>query len=299
MTSNRTAIGTDTSLQKQHTMFVSLWRRSRRVILYFLLILAVLWSILPLFWVFVSSVKPDTETFAAKQTILPQEPTFDNYNTLFTVTKFTTWMWNSTLMAATTTIGVVILGSSAAYALTRFKYPGFEFFSRMTLVAYMMPPIILIVPLFLLIFNLGLVNSLVGLWLVYLATRLPFGIWLMRSYFAGIPIEMEEAALIDGATRFQAFYKVIMPQAFPGMISTALFVFSVTWHEFLFASILIFSSNSQTLSSGIATFLSEDWIYSWGVVMAAGVMVSLPLVIFYMFLQRYLIAGWGSGSLKG
>jgi multiple sugar transport system permease protein len=275
------------------------FRWLRKAILYSLLLLAILWSVLPLFWVFVSSIKPDTETFAAHQTLLPLEPTLSNYSTLFTVTKFGIWMRNSAVMASTTTIGVIILGSMAAYALTRFKYPGFELFSRLTLIAYMMPPIILIVPLFLLLLGMGLTDSLLGLWLVYLATRLPFGIWLLRSYFAGIPIEMEEAAMIDGATRFQAFYKVIMPQAFPGMISTAIFVFSVTWHEYLFASILIFSSNSQTLSSGIATFLSEDWIYSWGVVMAAGVMVSLPLVIFYMFLQRYLIAGWGGGSLKG
>jgi multiple sugar transport system permease protein len=279
--------------------FLRITQWLRKATLYALLILAVLWSTLPLFWVFVSSIKPDTETFAAQQTLLPVAPTLNNYETLFTVTKFGIWMRNSAIMATTTTIGVVILGSMAAYALTRFKYPGLELFSRLTLVAYMMPPIILIVPLFLLLLDLGLIDSLLGLWLVYLATRLPFGIWLLRSYFAGIPIEMEEAAMIDGSTRFQAFYKVIMPQALPGIISTAIFVFSVTWHEYLFASILIFNSRSQTLSSGIASFLSEDWIYSWGVVMAAGVMVSLPLVIFYMFLQRYLIAGWGSGSLKG
>lgn len=275
------------------------WFGLRKVLLYLLLILAILWSVLPLLWMFLSSVKSDAETFNPNSGILPEALSFENYQTLFTVTKFSTWMLNSTLMAASTTLGVVLLASAVAYALTRFKYPGFEFFSRMSLVAYMMPPIILIVPLFLLMFRLNLVDSLFGLWLVYLATRLPFGIWLLRSYFAGIPIEMEEAALIDGATRFQAFHRVILPQALPGLISTALFVFSVTWHEFLFASLLIFSSSSQTLSSGIASFLSEDWIYSWGVVMAAGVMVSLPLVIFYMFLQRYLVAGLGSGSLKG
>jgi ABC-type glycerol-3-phosphate transport system permease component len=275
------------------------WFGLRKALLYLLLILAILWSVLPLLWMFLSSVKSDAETFNPNSGILPEALSFENYQTLFTVTKFSSWMLNSTLMAASTTLGVVLLASAAAYALTRFKYPGFEFFSRMSLVAYMMPPIILIVPLFLLMFRLNLVDSLFGLWLVYLATRLPFGIWLLRSYFAGIPIEMEEAALIDGATRFQAFHRVILPQALPGLISTALFVFSVTWHEFLFASLLIFSSSSQTLSSGIASFLSEDWIYSWGVVMAAGVMVSLPLVIFYMFLQRYLVAGLGSGSLKG
>jgi ABC-type glycerol-3-phosphate transport system permease component len=270
-----------------------------RTILYILLVLAVLWSVSPLLWVFITSIKPDTETLAFEQTFFPKNPTLDNYVSLFSVTRFGTWMRNSTLMASGTTASVVVLASMAAYALARFKYRGFSLFSRTTLIAYMMPPIILVVPLFLLLFDLGLTNSLFGLFLVYTATRLPFGIWLLRSYFAGISVQMEEAALVDGATRFQAFYRVVVPQAFPGMISTAIFVFSVTWHEFLFASILIYSSDRQTLSSGVATFMSEDWIYSWGMLMAAGVMVSLPLVLMYMFLQRYLVAGWGVGAVKG
>jgi multiple sugar transport system permease protein len=162
-----------------------------------------------------------------------------------------------------------------------------------------MPPIILVVPLFFLLFRMGMVDSHWGLMLVYTGTRLPFGLWLLRSYFQGIPIELEYAALVDGATRFQAFHKVVLPQALPGLISTAIFVFSVTWHEYLFASVLLLSSSKQTLSSGVATFMAEDWIYSWGMLMAAGVMISLPLVIFYTFLQRYLIAGMGGGALKG
>ena len=283
------------------TDWAGIWKGIRRFILYILLILAILWSILPLFWVFISSIKPDTETyaFAQNQTIFPQEPTLDNYQTLFEVTRFGLWLRNSALMATGTTIAVVLLGAMAAYALTRFQIPGFELFSRLTLIAYMMPPIILVVPLFFLLFRLGLVNSLWGLFLVYTATRLPFGIWLLRSYILGISEELEDAAMVDGATRFQAFYRVILPQAMPGMISTGIFVFSVTWHEFLFASILLQSPTKQTLSAGVATFLSEDWIYSWGMLMAAGVMISLPLVLFYTFLQRYLIAGWGSGGVKG
>jgi ABC-type glycerol-3-phosphate transport system permease component len=271
----------------------------RRVILYILLILAVAWAVLPLFWIFISSVKPDTETYAFEQTILPRHPTIQNYLTLFRVTRFAAWMKNSAVLATATTLAVIGLSSMAAYAMSRFRYRLFEIFGRMTLLAYMMPPIILIVPIFFILFKLRLVNSHVGLVLVYIGTRLPVGIWMLRSYFQGIPIELEEAAMVDGATRFQAFRKVILPQALPGMIATGIFTFSVTWQEFLFASILIFSAKKQTLSAGVATFLSEDWIYSWGVLMAAGVMISLPLVLFYIFLQRYLIAGWGGGGVKG
>ncbi len=271
----------------------------QRTVLYVLMILAVAWAVLPLFWVFISSIKPDAETYAFEQTILPQHPTLENYATLFRVTRFGVWMRNSAILSTATTLAVILLSAMAAYAMSRFRYRLFEIFGRMTLMSYMMPPIILVVPLFFILFKLHLVNSMVGLTLVYIGTRLPVGLWMLRSYFQGIPVELEEAAMVDGATRFQAFYRVILPQALPGMISTGIFVFSVTWQEFLFASILIFSATKQTLSAGVATFLSEDWIYSWGVLMAAGVMISLPLVLFYIFLQRYLIAGWGGGGVKG
>jgi multiple sugar transport system permease protein len=271
----------------------------RRVILYILLLLAVAWAILPLFWVFISSIKPDIETYAFEQTILPRHPTLQNYITLFRVTRFGLWMKNSAIMATATTLVVIGLSATAAYAMSRFRFRFFELFGRMTLLAYMVPPIILVVPMFFVLFKLKLTNSQFGLLLVYAGTRLPVGLWMLRSYFQGIPIELEEAAMVDGATRFQAFRKVILPQALPGMISTGIFTFSVTWQEYLFASILLFSATKQTLSAGVATFLSEDWIYSWGVLMAAGVMVSLPLVLFYIFLQRYLIAGWGGGAVKG
>ncbi len=271
----------------------------RRVILYTLLILAVVWAILPLLWIFISSIKPDTETYAFDQTFLPRQPTLENYVTLFKVTRFGLWMKNSTILSAATTLLVLVLSATTAYAMTRFRFPLSEFFGRMTLLAYMMPPIILVVPVFFVLFKLGLVNSQIGLLLVYTGTRLPVGLWMLRSYFHGIPIELEEAAMVDGATRFQAFRKVVLPQALPGLISTGIFTFSVTWQEFLFASVLIFSAKKQTLSAGVATFMSEDWIYSWGVLMAAAVMISLPLVLFYIFLQRYLIAGWGGGAVKG
>jgi ABC-type glycerol-3-phosphate transport system permease component len=233
-----------------------LLKHIRRGILYFLLIVIILWSILPLFWVFISSIKPDTETYAFEQTILPQSPTLNNYTTLFKITDFGTWMLNSTLLAIFTTLAVCILSAMGAYAMSRFRFRLFEIFGRVTLLAYMMPAIILVVPIFFILFKIGLTNSLLGLMLVYTGTRLPFGLWLMRSYFQGIPIALEEADMVDGATRWQAFYKVILPQALPGLIATSIFVFSVTWHEFLFASILLFSGSKQTLSAGVATFLN-------------------------------------------
>jgi multiple sugar transport system permease protein len=283
----------------QHPLISRLARIMRSSVLYVLLILAVLWAVFPLIWVLISSIRPDIETFAFDQTFFPKNPTLDNYINLFKVTPFGLWMKNSAILSIATTLVVVLLSSMTAYAMSRFRYRSFKIIGQLTLLAYMMPAIILVVPLFFLLFKLDLVNSQFGLFLVYVGTRLAVGLWMLRSYFQGIPIELEESAMVAGATRFQAFWKVILPQAFPGMIATAIFVFSVTWQEFLFASILIFNSRSQTLSAGVATFISEDWIYSWGTLMAAGVMISLPLVLLYAFMQRYLIAGWGGGAVKG
>lgn len=283
----------------QHPLLLKSANFVRRSVLYLLMILAVLWAVFPLIWVLISSIRPDVETYAFEQTFFPQNPTLDNYVSLFKITPFGLWMKNSAILSIATTLVVVLLSSMTAYAMSRFRYKAFKILGQVTLLAYMMPAIILVVPIFFVLFKLNLTNSQFGLFLVYVGTRLSVGLWMLRSYFQGIPIELEEAAMVEGATRFQAFWKVILPQAFPGMISTAIFTFSVTWQEFLFASILIFNSRSQTISAGVATFISEDWIYSWGTLMAAGVMISLPLVLLYAFMQRYLIAGWGGGAVKG
>jgi len=282
-----------------HPLIAKLARIMRSTVLYVLMILAVLWAVFPLVWVLISSIRPDIETYAFEQTFFPKNPTLDNYVSLFKITPFGLWMRNSAILSTVTTLMVVLLSSMTAYAMSRFRYKSFNIIAQLTLLAYMMPAIILVVPIFFLLFKLKLTNSLFGLLLVYVGTRLSVGLWMLRSYFQGIPIELEESGMVDGATRFQAFWKIILPQALPGMISTAIFTFSVTWQEYLFASILIFNSKNQTISAGVATFISEDWIYSWGTLMAAGVMISLPLVLLYAFLQRYLIAGWGGGAVKG
>lgn len=283
----------------QDLRYLKLKRIAQRIVLYGLMILAVFWAVFPLFWVLISSVTPDIETYSFERTFLPKNPTLDNYISLFKITPFAVWMRNSAVLSTVTTVVVVLLSSMTAYAMSRFRYKSFKIIAQLTLLAYMMPAIILVVPIFFLLFRLNLINSMLGLLLVYIGTRLSVGLWMLRSYFQGIPIELEEQSMVDGATRFQAFWKIILPQAFPGMISTAIFTFSVTWQEFLFASILIFNSRNQTVSGGVATFISEDWIYSWGTLMAAGVMISLPLVLLYAFMQKYLVAGWGGGAVKG
>jgi multiple sugar transport system permease protein len=163
----------------------------------------------------------------------------------------------------------------------------------------MVPTVLLLIPVFMIVHSLKISNSLYGLLVVYNAFLVPYGLWTLRSYFSGIPHEIEEAALIDGCNRWQAFTKVVLPQALPGIISTALFAFTVSWNEYLYASVLLWSSKNQTLSAGVATFMGELAPASWGLLMAAGVMITLPLVALFSFLQRFWIAGLGAGAVKG
>jgi len=253
----------------------------------------------PLFWMVLSSLKPDTENYAYPPTILPQTWTLDNYSLLFQRTEFTIWFKNSLMVSVAVTLLCIVISATAAYSLSRFRYRPFEFFSRIILFAYMVPNILLVVPIFKIVWTLRLGNNLAALVVVYNAILIPYGLWTLRSYFAGIPHEIEEAALVDGCGRFQAFVQVVLPQALPGIISTALFAFHVAWNEYLFASVLLWSSKNQTLSAGVATLIGQTVIYSWGGLMAAAVLITVPVVFLFGFLQQYLIAGWGGGAVKG
>ena len=176
--------------------------------------------------------------------------------------------------------------------------PTFTLVARVTLLAYMFPPIIMLVPLFLLAREFGLTNSLLGLALTYISFALPYALWILRAFFQSIPVELEHAALIDGANRAQALTYVVMPLALPGIIATAIFTFIVAWNDFLFALVLIGKDDLKTLAIGINEFFHMA-VVDWGLIMAAGVMVTIPALAFFIAIQRYLIAGWGAGGLKG
>ena len=273
-------------------------RLTRKASAYAILVFIVLAMAFPLIWMILSSLKPDGENYGYPPTFLPQTWTLINYSGLLKRTQFGLWFRNSVWVSLVTTFIAIAISSLAAYSLSRFRYRFFEAFARIILFAYMVPNILLVIPVFKIVWGLKLGNTLQALLLVYNAFLVPYGLWTLRSYFAGIPHEIEEAALIDGATRWKAFYSVVLPQALPGIISTALFAFHVAWNEYLYASVLLWSSDKMTLSAGVATLIGETEMYSWGVLMAAGVLVTVPVVLLFGFLQKQLIAGWGGGAVK-
>jgi ABC-type glycerol-3-phosphate transport system permease component len=162
----------------------------------------------------------------------------------------------------------------------------------------MFPPIVLIIPFFILFRSLGLVNSYTGLILAYVSFSLPFSVWLLRAFFLSIPLEMEEAAMVDGANRFQAVVYIIMPLALPGIIATSIFTFIVAWNDYLFARILMGQEELKTLPVGVQDFFNMA-VIDWGLIMAAGMMITIPALVFFISSQKYLIEGWGTGAVKG
>jgi ABC-type glycerol-3-phosphate transport system permease component len=252
----------------------------------------------PLYWMVLTSIKPDREIIQAIPTFFTWDAHLDAYQRLFTQTRFLTYFMNSITVAGGATLLTIAVAVLAAYAITRFRFRGRELVARTMLFTYMFAPIMIVVPFYIMMRSAGLVNSHLGLVLSYTTFSLPFSMWMLRSFFQSIPLELEEAAMIDGASRPRAVVLIIVPMALPGVIAVSIFTFIVAWNDYLFARVLIGTDNLKTLPVGIQD-LYESTITDWGMVMAAGVMITIPALVFFVAVQRYLISGWGAGAIKG
>ena len=262
------------------------------------------WSIIilisfPLIWMIITSVKPQTELFRIPPTWIPEQVTFEHYWRLLSETPFLRYFRNSVILSATTTAFVIGLATIGSYSLVRFKYRGRQTLAFLVLFTYLLPSVVLIIPLYLMMVSLGLSNTLFSLVLAYTTFALPYALWLLRSFMQGIPVDLESAALVDGATRLGAFKDVIFPQLLPGIISTALFTFIVSWNEYLYALVLVNSDSARPLTTGVMSMLITAFNIEWSLLMAASVMMSVPLIIIFAFLQSYLTRGFGTGGVKG
>lgn len=253
----------------------------------------------PLLWMILTSLKPQSELFLIPPTIFPDGITFEHYKRLLVETPFLTYMKNSLWLAGATTAVVIVIGTLGAHSLVRFSYPGRERLARLVLFTYLLPSVVLIIPLYLLMIQVGLANTLTSLVIAYTTFALPYALWLLRSFMAAIPVDLEAAALVDGASRMRAFFDVILPQALPGIISTALFTAILAWNEYLYALVLVNSDEVRPLTTGVMNILITSFNIEWSLLMAASVMMSVPLIIVFMFLQRFLTRGFGAGAVKG
>ena len=257
-----------------------------------------LWAAFPFFWMLSTSLKESSEVFASPPTLVPRHLTLGNFARLLTETNFATYFGNSLTVSFATVVLTLGVSAVGAYGLTRFRFPGRETIAALILLTYMFAPIMVIIPFYILVKQLGLVNTHLALVLSYTTFCLPFCLWLLRAFFQSVPLELEEAALVDGAHRGRAVWHVVLPLALPGIIAAGIFTFILAWNDFLFALVLISSDELKTLPVGVNDLFNAT-IVDWGMIMAAGVMITLPTVGFFVGVQRYLIRGWGSGGLKG
>ena len=222
----------------------------------------------------------------------------NSYITLFKNTDFLLWTRNSIFVSLIVTLTGVVFASTSGYALSRFKFKGREFGMTAILTTQMFPATMLLLPFFILLSYLGLINSYIGLIIIYSSTALPFCIWQMKGYYDTIPPSLEESARIDGCSRFQAFYKIILPLSTPALVITALFSFMASWSEYVVAAIILQDPKLYTLPLGLKSF-QASLSTEWGLYAAGAVVVSIPVIILFISLSKYLVSGLTMGSVKG
>jgi len=252
----------------------------------------------PFYWMVVTSIKPNSELLDHERNpFWVVAPTLAHFQKLLFHTQYPRWLGNTLLVAVASTALSLSAAVLAAYAIERLRFRGAKTAGLMIFLAYLVPPSILFIPLAALIFQLGLFDSPLALILSYPTALVPFCTWLLMGYFRSIPFELEECALMDGASRFEVLWRIILPLSVPGLISAGIFAFTLSWNEFIYALTFISSSEMKTLPVGVVTELVEGDVYHWGPLMAGALLGSLPVAVAYSFLVEYYVAGM-TGAIK-
>lgn len=271
------------------------WGAVGRGIALFVLLLFILF---PFYWILITSFKTDLQIGQRQSIFWPEPWSLEQFRRLLYDEPFFRWLRNSLIVSVTTTVVAVICSSLGGYALARLHFRGAEAMTTILLITYLLPGALMFIPLYKILTDLRLINSLAALIATYPTFMMPFATWLLMGYYRSIPEELELAAMVDGATRLQAFIKVTLPLTAPAVLAVTLFSFTSAWKEFLFAFVFITSERLMTLPVGLAQTIYGD-IYPWGLLMAASLLISIPVVIFYMYGQRFMIAGLTAGAVKG
>lgn len=264
---------------------------------YLILLVYGLWTILPIYWMLVTSVKSDAEMYTAGANLLPVTFTLSHYYSTFFQSAFPRQLLNSFIVSTTTTLMAVVFGAMAGYALTRLRFLGRTVIARLLVYSYLAPGSILFIPIFALMVMYGLWNTLHGLSLAYLTFTVPFCTWMLMGYFKSIPLELEEAALVDGASRWTVLWRIVLPLSAPALVVVAVFSFTNSWNEFLLALVLVQKKEVMTATVGLTFFQVAD-LFFWGAMMAASTVMALPPLLLYIIGQRWVISGWTLGAVK-
>ncbi|GAK55799.1 binding-protein-dependent transport systems inner membrane component [Candidatus Vecturithrix granuli] len=266
-------------------------------IIYLLIVLGLIFMLTPVIWLLSTSLKSRSEMFTFPLHLIPGEFVWDNYVKIWKVIPFGAYVKNSVVIAFYTTVVALLFSTLAAYSLSRFRFRRRTGFLQCMLVAQMFPAVLLIIPMFIYVKKLGLLGTFSGLMLTYLTFLLPFSTWALTNFFDNIPVDLEEAALIDGCSRLGAMVRVTLPVSLPGLIAVSTYCFLTSWNEFLFAQTFMGAQEKWTIPVGLAA-LTSQFALDWGLLTAGGIISLVPAILVMLFLQRYLIAGLMAGAIK-
>jgi len=256
-----------------------------------------IWTGLPLYWIVVTSIKPNLLIYREPQ-LFPSQVTLEHFAFVLGQTPFLQYIRNSVSVTLVTTFLAMIIGTLAAYAIVRLSFAGRRWVARSVVVTYLVPGSLLFIPMFQVIYSIGLIDNIVGLMLTYLTFTVPFATWMMIAYFRNIPSELDDAALVDGCSRLQALVWIMVPIALPALAVVALFAFTLSWNEFLYALVFIGSDSQKTLTVGLIGLVRGD-TFPWGPMMAASLLGALPPTLVYLVSQRWVVSGLAAGGVKG
>jgi len=252
----------------------------------------------PFYWMAITTFKPNAELLTREgNPFWVMQPTLAHIEKLLFQTSYPQWMWNTVVVSVVATFASLVAAVLAAYAIERLRFRGARPTGLAIFLAYLVPPSILFIPLATIVFKLGLFDTRWALILTYPTFLVPFCTWLLMGYFRSIPYELEECALIDGASRWQILVKIILPLSVPGLISAGIFAFTLSWNEFIYALTFVSSSELKTVPVGVVTELVEGDVYHWGSLMAGALLGSLPVAVLYSFFVEHYVAGM-TGAVK-
>jgi multiple sugar transport system permease protein len=273
-------------------------KRWRKVVAYILLFFFVVIVAFPLYWNVLTSLRTPKEVYQREGMLTPDAVTLENYVKLFDGTQMLPWLVNTTIVTLVATFVSLVAGIFAAYAMARLRFRGGESLGKIVLFLYLLPQTLLFIPLFVLLNDAELLNTRAAFYLTYPTLVLPFITWLLLGYFKGLPVELEDAARIDGCSRVGVLYRIILPLAAPGIIAAAVFSITNLWNEFLYALVFVQSDTLWTVQIGLRSFQLADTML-WGLTMAGAVVTTVPPVLVYMLLQRFVVGGLTLGAVKG
>lgn len=273
-------------------------RRVKHLAIWLLAIFIVLFSVVPFLWAVSTSLKDEVSVYASQPTLLPHPVTFENYKAVFTDSNMMKSFGNTIKVSVLSTIVSTVVAVLGAYGFSRYKFPGSKTLLTSILFTRLLPRVTLLVPFYITISKLHLINTYSGLVLLYLVVGIPVSISLMKGFIDALPYEVEEAAVVDGCNAFQVLIKIVVPMVAPAIATVAMFSFILSWNEFLFPLLMAKDSAIRPIAVSLAFYIDESGI-KWGTLMAASVLMSVPAIIFFSIAQKYIVAGLSEGAVKG